>query len=218
MRNALPGIIDSEKGKTYVRPIKIVGRCNHCLGPYHEDRNDNCPYNKHCRMCLEYLPALPNKGFHHSCHNLVEDMSKPTIKQSLNRPKTSYSTGQPQNEAQATYKPSEVFKRQSALMQEAQASVKRQKTEKMNTQIAFELEARASGQDQLLLQQNSTLQQQSIRHQPQLPDLQRQLQQQAILLQEQQYETPRDQQDVSDPDVGMEEDTQDLLNYEDDDM
>jgi hypothetical protein len=216
MRNALPGIIDSEKGKTFIRAIKIVGRCNHCLGPYHESRNDDCPYNKHCRMCLEYLPALPNKGFHHSCHNLVEDMPKPTYKTLISRPKTSYSTGQPENEAQATYKPSEVFKRQSALVLEAQASVKRQKTERMASQIAFEAEARASGQDQLPLQQNSTLQQQPTRHQPKLPDLQRQLQQQSTLLQEQQYEPPTDDQNTMASDGAMIYDEQDLLNYEDD--
>jgi hypothetical protein len=84
----------------------------------------------------------------------------------------------------------------------------------MNIQIAFEQEARASGQSQQQLQQNSTLQQQPIRQQPQLPDLRGQLQQQAAQLQEQQYETPRDQQVL--PGESMEDDITALLNYEDD--
>jgi hypothetical protein len=212
-QNALPGIVDSERGKTFVRPINAVGRCKHCLGPYHESRNDICPYTKHCRMCLELLPALPNKGFHHSCHNLVEDMPKPTVNQKWKRQKTSYSAGEPQNEAQAIYTPSEVFKRQRAMLQEAQAAVKRQKTEAMSKQIAFEQEARASDQIQQQLQQNSTLHQQPSRQQPQLPDLQGQLQHQAAQAQEQQYVTPRDQQVLLGDSM---EDDEDLLNYEDD--
>ncbi len=173
-------------------------------------------------MCLEYLPALPNKGFHHSCHNLVEDMPRPQNHKLKDKPRPKFSAGEPENEAQATYTPSEVFKRQSSLMQEAQAELKRQKTDKMNHQMGVEQEARASFQHQHQ-QQNSSPQQQPYRQQPQLPDLRGQLQQQASQLQEQQYETPRDQQALPDESMGgtstsvMEDDIQDLLNYEDDD-
>jgi hypothetical protein len=217
--NALPGIIDSEKGKTYIRPFMAIGRCKHCLGPHHESRNDVCLYNKYCRVCLEYLPSLPNKGFHHSCHNLVEDM--PRAQKPKGKTKIQPSAGVPENEAQAIYTPSEVFKRQRTLMLEAQEALKKQKTYRMSHQVGGERGAQARN-TQIQQQQQPQLQQQPPRQQPQLPDLREQMQQQAYQQQQQLFETPRDQQALPDDDmdvnITIEQDveTEALLNYEDD--
>ena len=101
-------------------------------------------------MCLVHLPSLQNKGFKHSCHNLiVEDMSK-------------YDAGTPENETQAAYIPSEGFKKQKTALEAAQAAIKARKATELEQQILIERqhrEAQAEAQaqqEQLSMPSNPT--------------------------------------------------------------
>ena len=158
--NALPGIPEYERGKTYLRPIIPIAMCKYCLGEPHGSR-ELCMYRDICRMCLVHLPSLQNKGFKHSCHNLiVEDMSKPPLLD-IER-KRAYDAGTPENETQAAYIPSEGFKKQKTALEAAQAAIKARKAAELEHQILIERqhrEAQAEAlaqQEQLLMRSNPT--------------------------------------------------------------
>ena len=76
-------VFEDSNGFINHHKIEKVDHCKYCWGPRHPQARGKgakpfmCIYFNFCRMCLQYLPALPHKGHKHACNAGILAMPKP---------------------------------------------------------------------------------------------------------------------------------------------